>query len=136
MRTSFGDSKTTYGGSDWRLPPHGSIQGNGAGLFIWAAISTVLFLSLKEKNYGGVFRAPITKLLTSLAGFTFVDDTDLLQTQTYKDETIAEIVDNLQGSLDVWQGTLRTPGGALDSNEPNKGYWYRMDYDWNKGRWK
>ena len=26
-RTSFGDSKAAYGGSSWRLPPYGSIQG-------------------------------------------------------------------------------------------------------------
>ena len=81
VRTSFGYSTATYGGSEWILPPHGSIQSSGASSLIWAAISTVLFLSLNERNYRGVFRAPITKLLTSLAGFTFVDNTDLLQTQ-------------------------------------------------------
>ena len=73
VRTSFGDSHETYGGSEWRLPPHGTIQGNGELPLIWATINTVLFLTLNERNYGGVFRAPIIKLLTSLAGFVYVD---------------------------------------------------------------
>ena len=68
IRTSFGDSSITYGGKEWRLKPHGSVQGNGASPLIWAAISTVLFLALNEKNYGGIFRAPITKLLKKTCG--------------------------------------------------------------------
>ena len=78
--TSFGNSEETYGGTTYQLPPHSNIQGKGDSPLTWAAISTVLFLATNEKNYGGVFRALITKLLTTLAGFEFVDDTDLLQT--------------------------------------------------------
>ena len=137
VRTSFGDSKETYGGAAWRLPPHSNIQGKGDSPMTWAAISTVLFLAIQEKNYGGVFRAPITKLLTTLAGFAFVDDTDLLQTMHHSTDTIEHIVQELQGSLDVWQGTLNTTGGALDCKDPNKSYWYAVDYEWNAaGRWK
>ena len=108
VRTSFGDSKETYGGAEWRFPPHSNIQGKGDSPMTWAAISTVLFLAIQEKNYGGVFRAPITKLLTTLAGFAFVDDTDLLQTMHHSTDTIEHIVQELQGSLDVWQCTLNT----------------------------
>ena len=80
--------------------------GNGTLPLIWVAISTVLSLALNERNHGGVFRAPITKLLTSLAGFTFVDNTNLLNNQHRSDETIVEIFGDLQWSLDVQQGTL------------------------------
>ena len=52
-------------------------------------------------------------------------------------DTITEIVRELQGSLDVWQCTLHTTGGALDCKDPNKSYWYSVDYEWNvEGRWK
>jgi len=95
IHTSFGDSTATYGGKEWRLKTHGSVNGNSASPMIWEAISTVLFLALTEKNYGGVFRAPITKLLTQLAGFNFVDGTDLLQTQRHNNEPIAEVVEKL-----------------------------------------
>ena len=104
---------------------------------IWAAISTVLFLVLAEKNYGGVFRAPITNLLTQLVGFAFVDDTDLFQTQHHNNETTADVVEELQGSLDTWQCTLNTLGGALDCDDPNKIYWCIIDYERNSNRrWK
>ena len=137
VRTILGDSEEIYGGADWRVPPHSSIQGNGASPLIWATISTILFLAVKIKNYGGVFRAPITKLLTILAGFAFVDDTDVLQTQHHSTDTIENIVDELQGSLNVYQGTLNTSGGALDCKGPNKSYWYSVDYEWNnEGQWK
>ena len=101
IRTSFGDSVATYGGLGWRLPPHGTIQGNGASPLIWAAVSTILFLALKQKNYGGISRSPITRMFTQMAGFIYVDDTDLLQTKKLNSDTIVEIVDELQGSLDV-----------------------------------
>ena len=52
VRKSFGDSKETYGGDAWRLPPHSNIQGKGDSPMTWAAISTILFLAIKEKNYG------------------------------------------------------------------------------------
>jgi len=96
---------------------------------IWAAINTALFLLLNERNYGGEFRA---------WRFAFVDDIDHLQTQHHKDETIKEIVDELQGSLDVWQGNLRSSGESLDCDDPNKSYWYSIDYnEWNSnGCWK
>ena len=137
IRTSFGDSEDTYGGLGWSHPPHGTIQGNGASPLIWAAVSTVLFLALKQKNYGGAFHAPITRMLTQMAGFAYVDDTDLIQTKRLASDSIEDIVDELQGSLDVWQGTLRATGGALDCDDPNKSYWYSIDYEWNKhGRWK
>ena len=67
-----------YDGANWRLPPHETIQGNGASTFIWAVISTILFLALKERNYGGRFRAPITEILISMAGFAFINDAGLL----------------------------------------------------------
>ena len=122
IRIYFGDSTETYGGKDWRLKSHGSIQDNGASPMIWAAISTVLFLAIKEKNYDGIFRAPIINLLTQLASFAFVDDTDLLQTQRYSNETIDDIVDELQGSLDTWKGTLNASRGALNCDDLDKGY--------------
>ena len=72
-----------------------------------------------------------------MAGFAYVDDTDLIQTKRLASDSIEDIVDELQGSLDVWQGTLRATGGALDCDDPNKSYWYSIDYEWNKhGRWK
>lgn len=51
---SFDDSIVTYGGIDW-------IKCNRASPIIHASIRSVLFLTIKEKNYGDIFCAPITK---------------------------------------------------------------------------
>ena len=128
--TSFGGSTDSSGDFGWRLPPHDTIQSNGLSPLIWAVINIVLFLAIKDKPYGGILRRPITGLLTSLAGFGFVDDIDFLQTQHYTNEPIFEIVDKLQGSLDVWQGTIRSSGGSLDCDDPNRSYWYGIDHKW------
>lgn len=106
IRTSFGDSVATYGGIGWRKAPHVTIQGNGASSLIWAAVSTVLFLALRRNDYGGIFHSHITQMLIQMVGFAYVDDTDLLQTKRLDSDTIEDIREELQGSLDVWQGTL------------------------------
>ena len=62
-------------------------------------------------------------------GFAFVDDTDLLQIQTYSTEILEDIVNELQGSLDVWHGTLLASGEALDCDDPNKSCCYGIKYD-------
>lgn len=116
--TSFGNSESKYRGLERRLPPHGTIQCNGASPLICTATSIVLFLALKQKKYGGNFHAPITKM----ACFAYVDDTDLLQTKQHKSDTIGDILDELQGSIYVWQGILRASGGTIDHDDPNKIY--------------
>ena len=131
IHTSFGDSTATFGGKEWRLKAYVSLQRNGASTMIWEAINTVLFPELTEKNYGGVFRAPVTNLLTQLAEFVFDDDIDLLQTQRHDNEVINEVIQQLQGSLDTWQDPLNTSGGSLDCDNPNKSYWYIIVYEWS-----
>ena len=46
----------------------------------------------KREELWWCLRAPITKLLTTLAGFEVVDDTDILQTQRHGYEIIDTIV--------------------------------------------
>ena len=76
--TFYGDSKNKYCGSSWRCPSFGTIQSNDVSPIIWAVISNVLFLALRKKIYGGIFRALITNILTTMAVFAYVNNTDLL----------------------------------------------------------
>ena len=47
VRTAFGDSTFTYGGTwdkqKWTLPPQGVLQGNGSGPTIWSISSSCIF---------------------------------------------------------------------------------------------
>ena len=67
IRTSFGDSKSYYGGKKWTQEggknPHGNGQGNGDGPAAWTAISFPLLKILREEGYGIRFSSPITGLI-------------------------------------------------------------------------
>jgi hypothetical protein len=56
-----------------------------------------------------------------LAGFAFVDDTDLVT---------SEVCKKIQESLTAWEGGIRATGGAI---EPKKSHWYLVDFDWKEG---
>ena len=47
IHTSYGDSTSTYRESEWQLPSHDSVQGNGTSPLTWATVSTIIFLALK-----------------------------------------------------------------------------------------
>ena len=47
---------------------------------------------------------------------------------------IKDIVQELQGLLDIWKGILCTTGGTLDCEYQNKSNWYNVNYEWNKHR--
>ena len=69
-------------------------------------------------------------------GFAFVDDTDLITTCPNRTRNIPPLVTSMQHSLDTWQGTLHTTGGALDWSDKIKCYWYCINYIWNRhGKW-
>ena len=119
------------------LPPHVTIQRNGTSTIIWAVVSTIRFLTWKDKNYDGKLRTPFTKILTYLTGFTYVDDTYLLQTEHTNDDKIEDIIEKLQGLLTIWQSTFCLTNVSLDCDDPNKSYWYSINYEWNiHERWK
>ena len=97
VRTSFGDSTTFFGGSNQHPPPQGVGQGNGAGPAIWAVLSSPMFDIQRKKGFGAKFTAPISGSKVHLAGFGFVDDTDLIQTDH---ETIA-LIPKIQQALNT-----------------------------------
>jgi hypothetical protein len=64
IRTSFGDSSSTYGGTSshgrWKLPPQGVLQGNGSGPAVWVILSSVIFQILQRKGFQNIFESSIT----------------------------------------------------------------------------
>jgi len=50
IRTSYDDSTETYGSSEWRLPPHGKIYGNGASPLIWVGYQHCTIYITKRKE--------------------------------------------------------------------------------------
>jgi len=63
---------------DWSKPVAGIGQGNGARSQIWAAVSTPLFKIICQEGFIAQFICALTKEQRQMAGFAFVDDTNLI----------------------------------------------------------
>jgi hypothetical protein len=127
VRTAFGDSTITYGGPGWVKPMHGIGQGNGGGPPIWAVISSNLLDTLRSKGFGLQLMSPITQSPLSFVGYSFVDDTDIVQSDG---STIYNTVKKQQEAVDTWEGGRKVTGGALS---PEKSYWYLVAFTWTGG---
>ena len=135
IRTNYGDS-AFYMDSDHSLRPfQGILQGNGAAPTTWVVISAVLIQMLKEAGNGGHFKEPIAGVSHHITGFVFVDDTDLITLNMQDPEvTEWEILDEMQDSINRWQGGLWATGGAI---VPEKSFVYPIAFQFNdKGEWR
>jgi len=78
VRTGYGDSSLSYGGSQFRIPLHGIGQGNGARPATWAVISSPILNLSRRKGFSCHFVAPCSGKEIKFSGYSFVDDTDLV----------------------------------------------------------
>jgi hypothetical protein len=130
IRSAHGVSTKSFSASEVHpVAIQGIGQGNGAGPQIWAAISTVILNLLRSQHAGAEFVAPISGESLRLAGYAYVDDTDIIaHDKNGQDNAVME----LQRSIDLWNGGVAATGGQL---EPTKTYWYNMQIKWKDGNW-
>jgi hypothetical protein len=111
IRTAYGDSPDSYGGTVWTVPIQGVYQGNDAGHIIWAVIRSPLLQIMKEEDFGTFFRTSITDDKIQLVGYAFVvDDTNLVQTGKTGQETAQEVLVQTQAGIDLWGGLIKATG--------------------------
>ena len=110
----------------------GVYQGNGAGPIIWAVVSSPLLQILQEDGYGTFFHTALSNKPICIVGYTFVDDTDLIQT-VKPGETFQDIFNNMQQAMDLWEGLIKNTGGAL---AVDKCRWWGVDVFWQDGKWR
>jgi hypothetical protein len=133
IRTSYGDSSFTMQ-NDTLIPFQGALQGNGASPATWVIISSPLLNMLRAADNGGHFIEPISKKHSHIVGYAFVDDTDLIQFDA-RDPNMTEeaTLDNMQESINRWEGGLKATGGAI---VPGKSFVYPIIFDFDdKGQW-
>ena len=133
VRTVYGNSEKSYGGHLWLVPLHGIGQGNGAGPMLWAAVSTPVLKVMRSEGFGTFFRACISGETIRFVGYSFVDDTDLIQSARHSTETELEVASEMQRALNTWEGALRATGGAI---VPSKSFWYLIGFQWTEGTWQ
>ena len=79
------DIDTAFGISIDNLSPtkplhQGSEQGNGAGSTIWVTINAILLTIMQDEGFGLNTLFCLSPLALVIAGFTFVDDIDIINT--------------------------------------------------------
>jgi hypothetical protein len=79
MHIIYGYSKTGHGGTLWAVPYAGISQGNGAGLGIWAVVSTPVLKMMKDEVFRFMYKTSIAGKGPRFVGYSFVDYTDLIQ---------------------------------------------------------
>jgi len=119
IRTVFGDSQDSYGGTsdNFLLPPQGVGQGNGGGPSIWAILSSTIFFVLREKGFGVNFCSALTNKLFGLCRFAYADDCDLIQAG----DNPIQVSADMQSALSTWEGIVQATGGSL---APDKSWLY------------
>ena len=124
IRTAFGDSTDSYGAEAWTmpLPPQGIYQGNGVGPTTWPIISSNLLDIMRQLRFGTFFKAAISGDTLRIAGFSYVDDTDLTQSTTAMATMAEEVLEKIQEGLNTCEGLVRASGGALSNDKSC--WWY------------
>ena len=131
VRTSYGDSSSTYGGEFkgyWDNFAQGILQGNASGPQVWSILSSVIFKILHKRGHSTTFCTSLSRMLFEMLGFSYVDDCDLIQAKS----TITETVDSMQALIDDWTKYMLVTGGKV---EATKSWWYYGQVTWKKG-WK
>ena len=78
------------------IPLAGCGQGNGLGPTLWALVSSAVIKMCKKAKHRIEIANTITKMILSLMGFTFVNNTDLAQAAANQDTSREEIIDKFQ----------------------------------------
>ncbi len=116
LQTGFGDS-TLFAGGGIRIKTQGLTQGNGVSPAGWAVISICILGAHGKKGHEAKFYCPITNLQHHLMTILYVDDTDLLHIDLTKDESVDEVHNAIQTSVNSWGNLLIATGGVL---QPSK----------------
>jgi len=106
IRTLFSNSQIHAGTDLWAVPISGIGQGNGAGLQIWVVISMPILDMLREVGFGSGFKLAISGTQVSFVGYSFVDDTDLVQTGPSLTSMGQEVIPLMQVALSLWEQGL------------------------------
>ena len=133
IRTTYGDSQSSFSSHQTAIPFQGILQGNGAAPTIWVLISTPLLNMLRAADNGAHMSSPISREVDHIVGFAFVDDTDLVCFQQGNLRLSDEIMNNMQEGIDRWEGGLKLTGGAI---VPEKSWIYAIDFVFeDSGKW-
>jgi hypothetical protein len=101
VMTTYGDSKSGYGGTLWAVSYSGVGQGNGAGPAIWAVVSTPVLKMMNDEGFWFMYKTLIEGKELYFVGYSFVDDTDIIQSGQ-PGEPFQVLAALMQSAMDTW----------------------------------
>jgi hypothetical protein len=129
LRTGFGESSRSYGGSI-ENPTLGLGQGNAAAGPSFLAISSLIVNSYLQDGHGTRTRTSMSYQLFILAAVLYVDDTDNIHMTPEVTDSPSELILHAQVSTNAWGGFAIATGAAM---KPKKCFTYFMTYPMSKG---
>lgn len=130
LRTSFGDSDTTYQSEDDSHPYQGYCQGNGAAPALWLLISAFIILYMKSAGRIMKLLSVLTHEVLSYVTLMCVDNGAFPTIAHNSEEPITSVITRHQETVNCWEAGLRVTGGA---HKPEKCFWYPIEWKWTKG---
>ncbi len=132
LRTDFGESKTTCGGShEERLAGFG--QDNAATGPGFTAMSSLIVNAYLHDGFGAQIYSSYYKQLLLLATDMYVDDTDLIHWAWCPSCSPDQLIAAAQITTYTWGGLAIATGAAM---KPEKCYAYFLSYWYDRGRAK
>ena len=130
LRTGYGESTSTYGGSeeDTQL---GLGQGNAAAGPGFMAVSAQIVNAYLRDGNGARTVTSYTNRPVSLAAVIYVDDSDLIHMTNHVTVPTKELIRHAQESTNAWGGLAIATGAAL---KPEKCFAYFLTYKYSGGR--
>jgi hypothetical protein len=132
LRTAFGNSDTFFSSIEALLRYQGACQGNKGAPAIWLVVSVFLVMMLHRLGHVARIRSAMSLATLVVAGFLFVDDTDLITVAIDKNESPQQVTNRMQAAVNAWHGGLRTTGGALKAAKCS---WSLVAFYWESGDW-
>ena len=130
LRTGFGESNRSYGGSI-ESPTLGLGQGNAAAGPGFLAISSLIVNAYLREGHGVRTQTSLTLRAYILAAVLYVDDTDNFHMTPKVTASAPELIQHSQESTNVWGGLAIATGAAM---KPEKCFAYFMTYPVKSGR--
>ena len=88
---------------------------------------------MKQEGFGLNVISCLSHLSIVIAGFVFVDDTDVSNAENTVATTGEDSFDQQQSVIETLEGALRATGGVL---RQEKSYWYMIDYVYSSHTWQ
>jgi hypothetical protein len=82
-------------------------------------VSTPILNMLQEQGYGAFFQGLISGEWVHFVGYTFVDDTDIINKPLNMDTTYQQVAKNLQAAIHHWWGGINASGGGGKCTQKN-----------------